>query len=207
MPRNPSSPMRRSTSRGTKPCSSQAPACGLISVSTKRRSWARSISCSSRKYAEGLCDEAAACAAGLASMNLAKPLTRQGGTAAERHELRGRDLAAHRRHAAIGAGDDAFLGHVFHYFADGRGDFFRGLDLIGRHIDHADQHVLAVEQREEARRHMRVAALDRYLVDAACRERRKDRLVLPPFAAERRLPVDVGLDAVAVTDVDRRGAG
>src|SRR5689334_8922502 len=53
MPRNPSSPIRRSTSRGTKPCSSHLAPCGLISVSTKRRSCARNASCSSRKYGEG----------------------------------------------------------------------------------------------------------------------------------------------------------
>ena len=37
--------------------------------------------------------------------------------------------------------------------------------------------------------------------DAACRKRRERLLVLPPLAAERRLPVDIGLDAVAVADV------
>ena len=37
-------------------------------------------------------------------------------------------------------------------------------------------------------------------------QRREDRLVLAPFAAQRRLPVDVGLDAVAVADVHRRRA-
>ena len=47
-------------------------------------------------------------------------------------------------------------------------------------------------------------AFERDLVDAALGERRKDLLVLTPLGAERSLPVDVGLDAVAVADVDRR---
>src|SRR5262249_29638267 len=49
-------------------------------------------------------------------------------------------------------------------------------------------------------------ALDRNLIDAAFGESGKNLLVLPPFAAERILPVDVGLDAVAVADVDGGGA-
>ena len=40
----------------------------------------------------------------------------------------------------------------------------------------------------------------------ALRQRRENLLVLPPLAAERRLPVDVGLDAVAVADVHGGGA-
>src|SRR5208282_218359 len=52
MPKKPRLPMRRSTSRGTNPCSSQACAFGLISVSTKRRTWARRSSCSSEKYSD-----------------------------------------------------------------------------------------------------------------------------------------------------------
>ena len=44
------------------------------------------------------------------------------------------------------------------------------------------------------------------LVDPALRQRRKNLLVLPPLDAERLLPVDIGLDAVAVADVHRSGA-
>ena len=51
-------------------------------------------------------------------------------------------------------------------------------------------------------RHVRVRAFERHLVDRRAREQRKRLLVLPPLAAERLLPVDVGLDAVAVADVD-----
>ena len=48
---------------------------------------------------------------------------------------------------------------------------------------------------------MRVDAFERNLVDAAFGQRREEFLVLPPFAAERRLPFDVGGNAVAVADV------
>src|SRR5207247_2145441 len=44
-------------------------------------------------------------------------------------------------------------------------------------------------------------ALERDLVDPAPGEEGERRLVLTPLAAERRLPVDVGLDAVAVADM------
>jgi hypothetical protein len=52
-------------------------------------------------------------------------------------------------------------------------------------------------------RHLGVGAFERDLVDAAGVERGEDRLVLAPFGAQRLLPVDVGLDAVAVADVHR----
>ena len=60
---------------------------------------------------------------------------------------------------------------------------------------------------DQVGRHVRVEALERHLVDRALRERRKDLLVLAPLVAERLLPVDVRLDAVAVADVHRRLAG
>src|ERR1044071_2104828 len=50
-------------------------------------------------------------------------------------------------------------------------------------------------------------AFDRHFVELARRKRRENLLVLPPFAAERRLPVDIGLDAVAVANVNGGGAG
>src|SRR5207245_6714160 len=49
-------------------------------------------------------------------------------------------------------------------------------------------------------------ALERDLRDAALRQGREDLRVLAPLAAERPLPVDVGLDAVAVADVHAGGA-
>src|SRR3989454_8083911 len=49
-------------------------------------------------------------------------------------------------------------------------------------------------------------ALERDLLDAAFRQGREDLRVLAPLAAERPLPVDVGLDAVAVADVHAGGA-
>ena len=78
---------------------------------------------------------------------LAEPLPRQLRALAERVEFGGRDVAAHRRHAAIGRGHDAFLGDVLEHGLDGGGDFVGGFDAVGRDIDHADRHVLALEQR------------------------------------------------------------
>src|SRR5207248_6089947 len=54
---------------------------------------------------------------------------------------------------------------------------------------------------------MRMGAFERDLVDMARRERREDALVLPPFLPERRLPFDIGRDAVAVADMDCGLAG
>src|SRR6266508_1808233 len=73
-------------------------------------------------------------------------LPRQLRALAERLELGERDIPPHRRHAAIGAGDDLVLGDVFRRLADHGGDLIRRLHLVGRHVDDADLHVLAVEQ-------------------------------------------------------------
>src|SRR5215510_384252 len=124
---------------------------------------------------------------------LPEPLPRKLGTAAKRRELGERDVPPHRRHPAIGAGHDFLLGNIFHRLADDGGHVLRRLHQVARNIDHADQDVLAVEQLEQVHRHTGIAAFDRDLVDAAPRQRRKDRLVLPPFGTERRLPVDVRL--------------
>ena len=111
------------------------------------------------------------------------------------------DLARHRRHPTIGARIEPLLGHVLERLADHSDDLVRRLDLVGRHVDHAQQHVLPAQELEQADRDMRVDALDRHLVEAARRQRRENFLVLPPFRAQRVLPVDIGLDAIAVADV------
>src|SRR3954464_5122157 len=54
---------------------------------------------------------------------------------------------------------------------------------------------------------MRVGAFERDLVDMAPPQGREDPLILPPFGAEARLPIDIRLDAVAVADVDGSLAG
>src|SRR5262252_10109907 len=135
-----------------------------------------------------------------------KSLARKRCALAERFELAERDIPPHRRHAAIGAGDDAFLGQVFCRFADDRGHLVRALDLLARDVDSANLHVLAVEQLQQGDRNTGISAFDRNLTDSALGQRRENLLVLPPFAAERCLPVDIGLDAVAVADVNGGGA-
>jgi hypothetical protein len=53
---------------------------------------------------------------------------------------------------------------------------------------------------------VRIAAFQRDLIDGAGGEHGKRLLVLAPFRAEPCLPLPVGIDAVAVADVHRRGA-
>src|SRR5712692_2695122 len=201
MPKNPSSPIRRSTSRGTLPCSSHALANGLTSVSTKRRTWRRNSSCSSRKYGEGR-DSGAAVT--VRFMGSAESFPGERGAATERRQFGERGLAVHGRHAAVGAGKNPFGGHVANRLLDRRDDLLGRLDLIAGNVDHAEQHVLAVEQAQQADRHSGIPAFDRDLLDVACGECRKDRLVLAPFAAERRLPFEVRRNAVTVADVHGR---
>src|SRR5439155_1539534 len=73
--------------------------------------------------------------------------------------------------------------------------------LVHGDVHRAHGPVLAFEEGEQLERHARVRALERDLVDPAPGEEGERRLVLTPLAAERRLPVDVGLDAVAVADM------
>ena len=92
-------------------------------------------------------------------------------------------------------------------FADHGRDLGCGLDLVGGNVDDADQHVLAVKQLEHAHRYARIDAFERDLVEAAARQRRKELLILPPLGPERRFPLDIGGNAVAVADVHRAGGG
>ena len=126
---------------------------------------------------------------------------------AERHQLGFGDVAAHRRHAAIGGRDDVALRHELRDRVDHLDDVLGGLDGVAGDVDHAGLDDLALEQAEQFQRHPRVAAFDRDLLDRAFGDRRKDILILPPLAAERLLPVGIGLDAVAVADVHGGGAG
>ena len=100
----------------------------------------------------------------------------------ERGELGLGDLAPHRRQAAVGAREQALGRHVAQRRRDRRGDLLGRLDRVGGDVDHADHHVLALEQPHQLGRHVRVVALERDLVDAALRERGKHLLVLAPLA-------------------------
>ncbi len=138
---------------------------------------------------------------------LAKPLPCQLRAGTERAKLGLRDIPAHRRHAAIGGGHDLVLRHHLHDGGDGLGDVLGGFHRVAGDIDDTGLHHLAGEQFQQVERHPRVAAFDRDLLNGARGNRREDILILPPLAAERRLPVGVGLDAVAVADVHGGGAG
>ena len=54
---------------------------------------------------------------------------------------------------------------------------------------------------------MGVVALQAHLLDAAARQGRENGLVLTPLLTQGLLPVQVGLDAIAVADVHGSGAG
>src|SRR5439155_25305328 len=60
-------------------------------------------------------------------MTSPKPLACQFRAGAERHQFGFRDVAMHRRHAAIGRRDDVALRHEFRDVVDYLGDIFRGL--------------------------------------------------------------------------------
>jgi len=126
-------------------------------------------------------------------LELPHSLPRQLGAGAERHQFGFRDVAMHRRHAAIGGRDDVALRYEFRDVVDHLGDIFGGLDGVAGNIDHAGLHDLAGEQAEQFQRHPRIAAFDRDLPDRTGGDRREDILILPPLAAERFLPVGMAL--------------
>ena len=84
-----------------------------------------------------------------------------------------------------------------------RGHFLRRLDLVRGDVDGADQHRLVGQELHQLGRHVALPAFQRDLLDPAAVERREGVLVLTPALAQRLLPLDVGLDAVAVADVHR----
>ena len=55
----------------------------------------------------------------------------------QRFELRGSDIAAHGRHAAIRAGDEVSRRHVFNRRLDNAGYFFQRFDLVAGYINDA----------------------------------------------------------------------
>src|SRR5689334_9413391 len=59
-------------------------------------------------------------------------------TGYERLELLDRDLAIHRRHAAVGAREEVLHGHELRGALDDLGDLARRLDRVARDIDDAD---------------------------------------------------------------------
>ena len=126
----------------------------------------------------------------------------EGGALPERLELPARHVAGKRRHAAVGARQEARGRHVLQDAPDRAGHLLRRLDAMAGHVDHPRQDVLPLEQPQQLQRHARRRALDGDLTDPAPRQQRERPLVLPPLTAERGLPVDVGLDPVAVADVD-----
>src|SRR3990172_6627477 len=107
------------------------------------------------------------------------------GAGGERPELPARDLSRERHHPAVRARVEALGRDDGKRLPDRRRHLGGRLHRIGRHVDGADQDVLAAEEPEQLERHPRVRALERDLVDPARGEQRERLLVLPPLAPER----------------------
>src|SRR5208283_4406246 len=103
---------------------------------------------------------------------------------AQRPQFGARDVPRQGHHAAVGAGIYPFRRHERERGANGRGDLFRALYAVGRDIDRADQHILALQQPDELERDVRVGAFERDLVNGRACEQRERMLVLPPLAPE-----------------------
>src|SRR5207247_3663130 len=86
------------------------------------------------------------------------------GPGGECAELADRERAVHRRHAAIGAREEALRRHESECPLDRRRDLFRRLAMLARDIDRAEQDILPAEQPEQLDRHLPAGALDRGLV-------------------------------------------
>ncbi len=122
----------------------------------------------------------------------------------QRRQLALRNPARQRRETAIGRALQPLRIGMFHRLAHDGGDLFRRLDPARRHVDRADENLLVRQQPDQRHRNLRARAFQRHAADGRLVQRGKDRLVLAPFLAERFLPLDVGLDAVAVADVHGR---
>src|SRR5262249_7516728 len=81
---------------------------------------------------------------------LAELPARQPRAAGERCELGRGDVAAHRRHTAIGAWNDPLHRNIFGCRRNHAGNLCWRLDGVVGNVDRADQHILAVEELEHA---------------------------------------------------------
>src|SRR4051812_22274377 len=134
---------------------------------------------------------------GVAIDSLTQLMARDLRSRAERFEFGHSNFAAHRSHAAVGARNDAFLGHESCGLGQGGGDFLGALDRFARDVDHPDLDVFAREQSQQLHWHPGISALDRNLVNAALGQGGKNFLVLSPLAPERRFPIEIGFYSVA----------
>ena len=109
---------------------------------------------------------------------------------------------AHRRHAAIGAGEQPLRRHERQRLRDRVRDLLGRLHPVGRHVDHADSTSLPANSRISA---IGTASggIPAKPGRSGCSPAEERPLVLPPLRAQRPLPIDVCLDAVAVTDMHR----
>src|SRR6202521_3060453 len=138
------------------------------------------------------------------SANLAGKLgTNQRCARRQRLQFGASELARQRHHAAIGAGLETVGRNEGERRAQGCRHLLGGFHLVGRDVDGPDQYVLSRKKAQKLERDSRVGAFERNLTDRRLRQQREGLLVLPPLRAEGGFPVDIGFDAVAVTDMDR----
>ena len=139
-------------------------------------------------------------------------LARQRRAIGERRQLGIGDVAAHGRHAAVGAELDALLRHMLQCLLDGSRHFFGRLDGIVGDIDDADLHVLALEQREKLKQSKEFLDSPLLLAKAAIRwhdgyvhidPQTQTRYDIPPHSKNSPLPTwdsDVWPEWLAVRD-------
>src|ERR1700674_3961812 len=141
------------------------------------------------------------------SANLAGKLgTNQRCARRQRLQFGASELARQRHHAAIGAGLETVGRDEGERRPQGCRHLLGGFHLVGRDVDGPDQYVLSRKEAQKLKRDPRVGAFERNLTDGRLRQQREGLLVLPPLRAEGGFPVDIGFDAVAGADMERRTA-
>ncbi|SOO28380.1 hypothetical protein XAP6164_2380026 [Xanthomonas phaseoli pv. phaseoli] len=117
-------------------------------------------------------------------------------------EFAARHVPGERCHAAVGGGIELVGIDEAQRLAQRLGHFLRCLDRAACHVDGTDHHLLAADEFDQIDRHVRVVAFQRNDVERGCLQLGKRLFVLAPLRAQRLLPVSIGLDAVAIADVD-----
>ena len=88
---------------------------------------------------------------------------------------------------------------------NGVGHLLRCLHRFGGNVDHAGQNIFSAQQFEEFERHIGIRDFNRHLINRRVGQQGERLLILTPLVSEALLPLDVGLHAVSVADVDRGG--
>ena len=117
-----------------------------------------------------------------------------------------RGLAAARDKAAISTRIELRRQHVLQRPANAARHDFRRFDVLGAHVNRAEQDVLPTQLAQHRHVHTGTRALDRHLIHTTLREERQRDAVMAPVGV-LGLPRQYGRRAVAVADVHRRASG